>query len=96
VLSIKRRASVERFNHDLHQASGFNTSPILFVVLLSGVYMNLPDQSMALVQQLSPGTRGFKDSLHSLQAVGTRPQYLQRSRTNLSRMAMAVTQRQGF
>jgi uncharacterized iron-regulated membrane protein len=69
-LSIKPRASVERFNHDLHQTSGFYTFPILFVVLLSGVYMNLPDQFMALVKQLSPGTQGFMDSPHSLPVMG--------------------------
>jgi uncharacterized iron-regulated membrane protein len=73
VLSIKRRASVERFNHDLHQTSGFYTFPILFAVLLSGVYMNLPDQFMALVKQLSPGTQGFMDNPHSLSAEGKKP-----------------------
>jgi len=73
VLSIKRHASVERFNHDLHQTSGFYTFPILFVVLLSGVYMNLPDQFMALVKQLSPGTQGFMDSPHSLPAQDKQP-----------------------
>ncbi|MGZ4968253.1 MAG: PepSY-associated TM helix domain-containing protein [Methylobacter sp.] len=66
VLTIKSRASAERFNHDLHQTSGFYTFPVLLVVLLSGVYMNLPDQFMALVKQLSPGTQGFMDSPHSL------------------------------
>ncbi len=73
VLTIKPRASAERFNHDLHQTSGFYTFPVLFVVLLSGVYMNLPDQFMALVKQLSPGTQGFMDSPHSLPAVGKQP-----------------------
>jgi uncharacterized iron-regulated membrane protein len=73
VLGIKRRASVERFNHDLHQTSGFYTFPILFAVLLSGVYMNLPDQFMVLVKRLSPGTQGFMDNPHSLPTVGKRP-----------------------
>lgn len=73
VLNIKRRASVERFNHDLHQTSGFYTFPILFAVLLSGVYMNLPDQFMALVKQLSPGTQGFMDNPHSLPEQGKKP-----------------------
>jgi uncharacterized iron-regulated membrane protein len=73
VLSIKPRASVERFNHDLHQTSGFYTFPILFVVLLSGIYMNLPDQFMALVKQLSPGTQGFMDNPHSLPGMGKQP-----------------------
>lgn len=70
VLTIKPRASVERFNHDLHQTSGFYTFPILFAVLLSGVYMNLPNQFMVLVKQLSPGTQGFMDNPHSLPVPG--------------------------
>jgi uncharacterized iron-regulated membrane protein len=73
VLSIKPRASAERFNHDLHQTSGFYTFPILFVVLLSGVYMNLPNQFLALVKVLSPGTQGFMDNPHSIPELGKQP-----------------------
>ncbi len=65
VLTIKPRAGVERFNHDLHQVAGFYTFPVLFAVLLSGVYMNLPNQFMTLVKQISPGTQGFMDSPQS-------------------------------
>ncbi len=81
VLSIKRRASAERFNHDLHQTSGFYTFPILFAVLLSGVYMNLPDQFLALVKQLSPGTQGFMDHPHSLPEQGGNPIGLEQALT---------------
>ncbi len=81
VFGIKRNTSVERFNHDLHQTSGFYTFPILFVVLLSGVYMNLPDQFMALVKQLSPGTQGFMDSPHSFPAQGRKPIGLEQALT---------------
>jgi uncharacterized iron-regulated membrane protein len=35
--------------------------------------MNLPDQFMALIKQLSPGTQGFMDSPHSLPAPGKKP-----------------------
>ena len=73
VLTIKPRAAAERFNHDLHQTSGFYTFPVLFAVLLSGVYMNLPDQFIGLVKQLSPGTQGFIDEPHSLPAKGKKP-----------------------
>ncbi len=72
-LTIKRRASVERFNHDLHQISGFYMFPVLLAVLLSGVYMNLPEQFIGLVKQLSPGTQGFMDSAHSSPAQGQKP-----------------------
>lgn len=81
VLSIKPRASVERFNHDLHQTSGFYTFPILLVVLLSGVYMNLPGQFMALVKQLSPGTQGVMDSPHSVPGQGKKPIDLEQALT---------------
>ena len=70
VLSIKRRASIERFNHDLHQTSGFYTFPILFAVLMSGIYMNLPDQFIALVKQLSPDSPSFMDNPHSVPVAG--------------------------
>jgi len=35
--------------------------------------MNLPDQFMALIKQLSPGTQGFMDSPHSLPAPDKKP-----------------------
>lgn len=72
-LTIKPRASAERFNHDLHQVAGFYTFPVLFVVLLSGVYMNLPEQFMVLVKQFSPGTQSFMDIPHSTPAHGQTP-----------------------
>jgi uncharacterized iron-regulated membrane protein len=72
-LAIKPRASAERFNHDLHQVAGFYTFPVLFVVLLSGVYMNLPEQFMVLVKQFSPGTQGSMDAPHSTHAHGQTP-----------------------
>lgn len=72
-LSIKRHSSTERLNHDLHQTFGFYTFPILLAVLLSGVYMNLPDQFMAVVKQLSPGTQGFMDSPHSIPIAELKP-----------------------
>ena len=56
VLTIKRHASVERFNHDLHQATGFYSAIVLLAVLLSGVYFNLPDQFRWLVERFSPLT----------------------------------------
>jgi uncharacterized iron-regulated membrane protein len=55
-LTFKRRASPERRVFDLHKISGFYTAPILGAVLLSGVYMNLPDPFVWLVRQFSPNT----------------------------------------
>lgn len=79
VLLIKRRASVERFNHDLHQTSGFYTCAVLLAVLLSGIYMNLPEYFLAPVKLLSPGTRDFTGRPHSGPAQGRQPIGLDRA-----------------
>ncbi|QSA96009.1 PepSY domain-containing protein [Methylococcus sp. EFPC2] len=79
VFVIKSRASAERLNHDLHQTSGFYTFPVVLAVLLSGIYMNLPDYFLAPVKLLSPGTRGFMDSPHAAPAEGRDPIGLDRA-----------------
>jgi uncharacterized iron-regulated membrane protein len=53
VLTIKRKASVERFNHDLHQSAGFYTLIVMLALLVSGMYFNLPDQFRWLVERFS-------------------------------------------
>lgn len=53
VLTIKRRASSERLNHDLHQSAGFYSLLVLLALLISGIYFNLPDQFRWLVGQFS-------------------------------------------
>ena len=53
VLTIKRKASPERFNHDLHQTAGFYSAIVLLALLVSGIYFNLPDQFRWLVGQFS-------------------------------------------
>ncbi|WP_020565855.1 PepSY-associated TM helix domain-containing protein [Methylosarcina fibrata] len=55
--TVKRRASVERLNFDLHKTFGIYSMPVLGTVLLSGVYFNLPQQFDWLVKQASPETR---------------------------------------
>jgi uncharacterized iron-regulated membrane protein len=56
VLTIKRRASIERFNHDLHQTAGFYSLIVLLALLISGCYFNLPNQFRWLVECFSPLT----------------------------------------
>jgi uncharacterized iron-regulated membrane protein len=73
VLTIKRNASPERLNHDVHQTFGFYTALILLAVLLSGVYMNLPDHFKAPVKLLSPDSRTFTDNPQSSPAAGRSP-----------------------
>ncbi|NOT52971.1 MAG: PepSY domain-containing protein [Deltaproteobacteria bacterium] len=57
-LAIKREASAIRLTYDLHKTAGAYSGFVLLVVLLSGVYMNLPTQFLWAVQYFSPGTRG--------------------------------------
>ena len=59
VLTIKQHASPERINHDLHQVSGFYFFPVLLILFMSGIYMNLPEQFLALTRLFSPGSRGY-------------------------------------
>ncbi len=51
---IKRNASGERFNFDLHRTFGFYWLPVLGAVLLSGVWLNLNEQFVWVVEQFSP------------------------------------------
>ncbi|MDD2759092.1 MAG: PepSY-associated TM helix domain-containing protein [Methylomonas sp.] len=53
-LTIKRRASIERLTYDLHQTAGFYSAGVLVVLLISGMYFNLPDQFRWLVECFSP------------------------------------------
>jgi uncharacterized iron-regulated membrane protein len=55
-LSFKRGASSQRFVFDLHNLSGIYLLPVLAVVLLSGVYFNLPKQFYWIIRQFSPDT----------------------------------------
>ncbi len=55
-LTIKRRASRERFNHDLHQTCGVYSLLVLLALLISGIYFNLPEQFRWLVNACSPLT----------------------------------------
>lgn len=53
-LTIKPRSGAERMNHDLHKTCGFYSAPVLLAVLISGVYFNLPEQFIWLVERFSP------------------------------------------
>ncbi|WP_434112812.1 PepSY-associated TM helix domain-containing protein [Methylocaldum sp. GT1TLB] len=55
-LTIKRRASAERLNFDLHKAFGFYTTLIMIPVLFSGIYMNLPRHVVPVLELFSPVT----------------------------------------
>jgi uncharacterized iron-regulated membrane protein len=55
-LTIKRHASAERFNFDLHKTIGFYSSFILLFAIGSGVYLIFPDYGRGLVGVFSPVT----------------------------------------
>lgn len=53
VFVVQWPASGARLNYDLHQTAGFYSAPVVFVVLFTGLYMNLPDRFTALVELFS-------------------------------------------
>ncbi|MCX7101186.1 MAG: PepSY-associated TM helix domain-containing protein [Methylobacter sp.] len=55
-LTIKRNASPERFNFDLHKTFGVCSSVILLFLILSGVYLIFPDYGRGLVGVFSTVT----------------------------------------
>ena len=52
-LTIKRRASTERLNFDLHKTVGFYSAIVLLTVLISGIYFNFGEQFRWLVDCFS-------------------------------------------
>lgn len=72
-LTIKRRASTERFNYDLHKTVGFYSALVLLAVFLSGISMNLPEQFTWLVERFSVVTAGsdYKTQLRPDQSAVT-------------------------
>ena len=55
-LTIKRKASAERLNFDLHKTAGFYTTVVLIPVLFSGVYMDIPERVVPVLELFSPVT----------------------------------------
>jgi len=58
-LTIKRNASPERFNFDLHKTFGFYSSVVLLFLILSGVYLVFPEYGRGLVSVFSPVTEPY-------------------------------------
>ncbi|MBM4201622.1 MAG: PepSY domain-containing protein [Gammaproteobacteria bacterium] len=66
---MKRNASAERLNFDLHKTFGAVTSPLFLIILLSGVYMNLPEYVRPVVDLFSPAS-GWPEGVESGPAAG--------------------------
>jgi len=70
-LTVKRRASPQRLNHDLHKTFGFYTAPVLAVVLLSGIALVFPERFVSVVELFSPAT--YRYFFHSAPRPGLAP-----------------------
>ncbi|MDO9106220.1 MAG: PepSY-associated TM helix domain-containing protein [Methylovulum sp.] len=55
-LTVKRKASAERLNFDLHKTSGLYSALVLIPVLFSGVYMDIPEYVVPVLEVFSPVT----------------------------------------
>lgn len=76
-LTIKRHAGSERFSFDVHKTSGFYSSAVLLVILVSGIEMVFPDYADALVNLFSRLTPA-PEALSSAPAERRRPLSLTR------------------
>lgn len=52
--TIKRNASKERFNYDLHKTAGIYSGLVLLALLVSGIEFNLPEQTHTLLKVFTP------------------------------------------
>lgn len=55
-LTLKRNASLVRFNYDLHKTAGFYTTLVMLPVLFSGIYLVLPHNVAPVLELFSPVT----------------------------------------
>jgi uncharacterized iron-regulated membrane protein len=55
-LTIKWKASAERLNFDLHKTFGFYSTLVMLPVLFSGVYMDVPENVVPVLELFSPVT----------------------------------------
>lgn len=55
-LTFKRKASAERLNYDLHKTFGFYSAIVLMPLLFSGIYMDVPQHIVPVLELFSPVT----------------------------------------
>ncbi len=73
-LKLKRGASSTRLVFDLHKTVGFYTALVLLTVLLSGVYLNLPDQFLSVMRLFVSDSRtAFSSTLPEISAPSLLP-----------------------
>jgi uncharacterized iron-regulated membrane protein len=63
-LTLKSKASFTRLNFDLHKTGGFYSAIVLVVVFFSGLFMNMPERVIPLIELFSPTSfrYGFKST----------------------------------
>ncbi|MCA9484555.1 MAG: PepSY domain-containing protein [Nitrospina sp.] len=72
-LRFARQPGSKRLNFDRHRLSGVYTAPALFVVLFSGIAMNLPQLVEPVVEWFSPITYVYPEHLRSSVRNGVQP-----------------------
>ncbi|BBU63737.1 hypothetical protein MSC49_36720 (plasmid) [Methylosinus sp. C49] len=72
-LTLKRGARAERLNYDLHKLGGVYFAAVLLAVLMSGIYMNLRDPFVWVVDRVAPLTNGGAFERKSEPAAGRSP-----------------------
>ncbi|MFO1417436.1 MAG: PepSY-associated TM helix domain-containing protein [Methylotetracoccus sp.] len=72
-LTIKRRASGERLNFDIHKTFGIYSAVILLVILFTGVYMNLPEYVTPIIELFSPAPGWPEDVVSEQPEDGAEP-----------------------
>lgn len=55
-VTIKLKSSTERLNFDLHKTFGFYSAVVIIPVLFSGIYMNIPQYVVPVLELFSPVT----------------------------------------
>jgi uncharacterized iron-regulated membrane protein len=70
-LTIKHKASTERFVFDLHKTVGFYSTLVLLPVLFSGIYMDVPEHVVPVLELFSPVT--YRYWFHSTPVADVKP-----------------------
>lgn len=71
--AVRWRSSSQRLTYDLHQVFGIYTWIVVFALLVSGIYFNLPGTFMGAVRAFSPQTTDGYALTSSSKSEGGRP-----------------------
>ncbi|MEI6545103.1 MAG: PepSY-associated TM helix domain-containing protein, partial [Methylococcales bacterium] len=57
--SFKTNSSKQRLNYDLHKTAGYSSALLLILLLLSGIYMVIPEKVIPFIELFSPTSYCF-------------------------------------